>query len=72
MTQLKLFVVIEDLRVIYQCDRMGEGLAFIAGRGAGVLSRVLTNPPKTKRLSKQPKSKTAEKNSQSRGMRKAS
>ncbi len=71
MSQLKPFVVIEELRVVFQCDKLGEGLAFIQGRGAGVLSRVLTNEPEKKQRDEQPKSRTRGKKSQPRRNRAA-
>lgn len=47
---MKLFVVIEDDRVVYEANTMLEGFAFIAGRRAGVLcgvlSEVLSKPGK--------------------------
>lgn len=39
---MKLFVVLEDDRVVYQADTLMEGIAFIAGRRAGVLCGVLS------------------------------
>lgn len=50
----RYFVLNED-RVIYRADSIGEGLAFIDGRGDGVLCRMLTAPqddaPKTNQRS---------------------
>lgn len=46
------FVVIVDDAVVYRCRTLGEGLAFLAGRGTGVLCGVLcgavTDPPRPK------------------------
>ena len=48
---MKLFVVIEEDRVVFQADTVMEGLAFIAGRRGGVLcgvlSEVLSKPRET-------------------------
>lgn len=38
------FVVIQDRAIIFSCDTLDEGLAFLEGRGGGVLYRMLCGP----------------------------
>lgn len=58
---MKEYIVVINDYVVFQCDHLGEGLAFIEGRGAGVLSKVLTICPTKKRHDQVQKRKTPRK-----------
>lgn len=61
MSQLKLFVVIEDLRVIFEADTLSAAIAWRDGFGNGDVAEVLSkaqekvSPRRGQRKSKTPR-----------------
>lgn len=65
------FVVVQETAIVFRCETLDEGLAFLEGRGSGVLYRLLCGP----RIKPSPVQQANRKNpreTETRGQRKAS